>query len=260
MSVAFSPDGTRIAVGHYYFGSVTVWDAEKGAPLLHLKGHTGDINSVAFSPDGKRIVTGSHDRTVRVWDARTGTTLLELKGHSGAVTSVSFSADGSRILTAGGGNAGKAGEVFVWDAPPPKVELVGHTAPIQAAAFSPDGTRIVTASPDGTAKVWDASTGKEVPGAAIPPMNRDNPISPDGRFFARRNGNRVEVIPLVPDEEEIAYRRLHTQANPSRYRAGYLAARVAKDDFAAAFYLNLLPPDERKELEAINAPEKKPKK
>ena len=32
----------------------------------------------------------------------------------------------------------------------------------------------------------------------------------------------------------------------ARYRAGYLAARAAKDDFAAAFYLNLVPPDERK--------------
>src|SRR5262249_42362883 len=30
------------------------------------------------------------------------------------------------------------------------------------------------------------------------------------------------------------------------YRTGYLAARAARDDFAAAFYLNLVPPDERK--------------
>src|SRR5262249_32924901 len=75
---------------------------------------------------------------------------------------------------------------------------------------------------------------------------RSDGISPDGRLFAQVEENRVKVVPLVPDEEEIAYRRLHMQPNPSRYRAGYLAARAARDDFAAAFYLNLIPPDERK--------------
>jgi serine/threonine protein kinase len=38
------------------------------------------------------------------------------------------------------------------------------------------------------------------------------------------------------------------QPNLWRYREGYEAARATKDDFAAAFYLNLLPPDERKAL------------
>jgi len=31
---------------------------------------------------------------------------------------------------------------------------------VASAAFSPDGTRIVTASWDGTARVWNAATGK----------------------------------------------------------------------------------------------------
>ncbi len=382
MSVAFSSDGTRIAVGHFS-NTVTVWDAEKGTPLLDLKGHTGNVFSVAFSADGTRLVTASADRTVRVWDARTGVTLAELKGHSGAVTSVSFSTDGTRILTASGLVAGKPGEVFVWDAPIPKpvVELVGHTGFITAAVFSPDGTRIATGSQDGTVKVWeartgaklldlktrtsnekavafsadgtrlltcdgttakvwdaktgstllelkgkprelvmgafspdgtrivtggfkraekgsqkgaatvwdattgtalveveglatsvdsvafssdgtriftvsrhepakawDARTGKEVLGEAIPPRDRNERTSADRRFFAHVSQNRVQMVPLVPDEEESAYRRLHTQPNPSRYRSGYLAARASKDDFAAAFYLNLIPPDERKGL------------
>jgi WD40 repeat protein len=33
---------------------------------------------------------------------------------------------------------------------------------VRSAAFSPDGTRIVTASEDNTARVWEASTGKEL--------------------------------------------------------------------------------------------------
>jgi hypothetical protein len=45
---------------------------------------------------------------------------------------------------------------------------------------------------------------------------------------------------LQPDEEEPAYRRLHTQPNVRRYREGYEAGRAAKDDFAARFYLDRL--------------------
>ena len=40
--------------------------------------------------------------------------------------------------------------------------LSGHGESVNSAAFSPDGTRVVTASADGTARIWDADTGKEI--------------------------------------------------------------------------------------------------
>jgi Tol biopolymer transport system component len=40
--------------------------------------------------------------------------------------------------------------------------LSGHDDAVNSAAFSPDGTRIVTASGDGTARLWDAATAKEI--------------------------------------------------------------------------------------------------
>jgi len=40
--------------------------------------------------------------------------------------------------------------------------LKGHGDEVWSAAYSPDGQRIVTASFEGTAKVWDAETGKEL--------------------------------------------------------------------------------------------------
>src|SRR5262249_13704048 len=85
-SVAFSPDGTRIASGsegvelkdgqRRDWGEVKVWDAQTGKEVLALKGHTGTVSSVAFSPDGERIASGSYDQTVRVWDAQSGQELL----------------------------------------------------------------------------------------------------------------------------------------------------------------------------------------
>jgi WD40 repeat protein len=46
-----------------------VWDAERGAEVLTLKGHTSTVDSASFSPDGSRVVTGSRDGTAKVWDA-----------------------------------------------------------------------------------------------------------------------------------------------------------------------------------------------
>jgi WD40 repeat protein len=91
LSVAFSPDGTKIVSGSDD-GTIKIWDS--GAPraqyrpsllgqnwrlLACLAGvlgllsektnaHSCETMSVAFSSDGTKIVSGSYDGTIKVWD------------------------------------------------------------------------------------------------------------------------------------------------------------------------------------------------
>ncbi|KAF9465839.1 hypothetical protein BDZ94DRAFT_1306882 [Collybia nuda] len=69
LSVAFSPDGTKI-VSVSDDMTIRLWDAATGKSIgSPFEGHTDTIISVAFSPDGTQVVSGSDDNTIRLWDA-----------------------------------------------------------------------------------------------------------------------------------------------------------------------------------------------
>jgi WD40 repeat protein len=51
---------------------------------------------------------------------------------------------------------------------------------VWSASFSPDGARIVTASNDGTARLWDATTGEEIIGLRHEGSVSSAPFPPDG--------------------------------------------------------------------------------
>ena len=69
-ALAFSPDGSRLAVGGVA-GEVPVYDSETGERITTCQ-VPGGIFAVTFHPDGGRLATGGFDGLVRIFDAATG--------------------------------------------------------------------------------------------------------------------------------------------------------------------------------------------
>ncbi|EMD37410.1 hypothetical protein CERSUDRAFT_49856 [Gelatoporia subvermispora B] len=161
MSVAFSPDGTRIASGSRD-GTVRIWDARTGDMLMDpLEGHDNTVTCVAFSPDGTQIASCSFDRTIRLWNARTGELVMApLEGHEGMVRCVAFSPDGTQIVSGSWDST-----LRLWDAGsgcPLGDAIEGHTGIVSSVMFSPNGLQVVSASHDQTIRLWDVMTRQQV--------------------------------------------------------------------------------------------------
>ncbi len=71
-ALAFSPDGTQIAVGSES-EVVNVYNVADGKLLATLRGHQGVIYAIVFAPDGKQIATGGFDGKVRLYTLPAGT-------------------------------------------------------------------------------------------------------------------------------------------------------------------------------------------
>ncbi len=218
-SVAFSPDGKRLASGSND-GTVKVWDVQTHQELLTFKGHAGagdtrwpGVDCVTFSPDGKRLASVTVGESLKIWDAQTGNVLVS----SGGRGKVTFSPDGTRLATAGSVRDAQTGKsllafklinsrgmtyspdgkrlvntaegqpVKVFDAQSGEelLSLKPHEDRVGDVAFSPDGTRLAVAGRNGTVEIWDATS------------------SPEARTFGEHKNSGISVA-FSPDGKRLA--------------------------------------------------------
>jgi hypothetical protein len=155
-SVAYSPDGRRIASGSSD-SDVRVWDALTGTELAVLGGHKGYVNSVRYSPDGRRIASGSDDGTVRIWDSDRGTELA-VWSERGEVKSLEFSPDGTQLLIVTADPDGLHNRVKLRNAENnARVAVMRKAESVSCVAFSPHGSRIAGGDEYGKLRIWDTS-------------------------------------------------------------------------------------------------------
>jgi len=170
-SIAFSHDGTRIATGAKD-RTVRVWDADTGAELAVLAGHTEEIGDVAFSRDDRLLascsgaksqfvggtLTSATGSELFVWDLDTGTRVHSLEGHAQPARAIDFSPDGRHLVS-----AADDGALRVWDLIDGHDEVqLGHRRAVGAVAYGPDGEVIASGSDDGTVRLWDPRVSRGV--------------------------------------------------------------------------------------------------
>jgi len=155
-SVAWSPDGTRLATGSLD-KTVMTWDA-KGQQVFTFQGHTSPVSGLAWSLDGVRLASCSWDSTVSIWDSVSGRRLRVLKGE-GVLVCVAWSLDGS-TLVAGARN----GNILVWDASTGESEraLAAHTNVVHSVAWSPNGVWLASGAADKVVLIWDSFSSEWV--------------------------------------------------------------------------------------------------
>ena len=76
MSVAFSPDGSKVACGAAD-GTISIFDANAHKRLHKLDGHALAVRALTFSKDSATLYSGSDDAHINVYDVSAGARLVE---------------------------------------------------------------------------------------------------------------------------------------------------------------------------------------
>mmetsp|Transcript_23081 Transcript_23081/g.55228 ORF Transcript_23081/g.55228 Transcript_23081/m.55228 type:complete len:320 (-) Transcript_23081:232-1191(-) len=151
LSVAISPDGTRLAAGSME-GNVALFDLASGKLLHSLEGHCKAVRSLEFTPDSTQLLTASDDMHVHLYDVSSAALIEAFSGHSSWVLGVSCHPNGQCFASGSSDST-----VKLWDmATRTCAQTVEqHSDQVWAVAFRPDGLRMVSASDDQSVAVYD---------------------------------------------------------------------------------------------------------
>jgi len=191
--LAFSPDGSRIAVGGIVSdveGYLRIYDtgAERvriplGSPVFRL--------AMARTPDPV-VAAATGDARVRSFRARTGGEPLVEAVHPSPVTSVSISPDGLFVATGCiDGKARMAKALFgpLWE--------VDHGSAVNAVAISAAGDLVVTAGADRTARILDVQQGKEKSRCTHQGAVTSVVFGPDGTVVATGSNRTTTLVDVA---------------------------------------------------------------
>ncbi|HSH93716.1 MAG TPA: c-type cytochrome domain-containing protein [Roseimicrobium sp.] len=185
MISALSPDGTLV-VGADKSGNLKVTDVAKGTVLRKISNVSkSGVRLMAVSPDAGQIAVLGLDSVLSVWNLQTG---LIVSSHPvvGGVLSMIWIADGKSLAV-----ASEDKSVRVWSVPAAGVaaemamlkELKGAGSTNNSIAISPAADRLVIAGDDGKVRIWSIAEAKMLKEIASTGVTGAD-VSPDGKQLA----------------------------------------------------------------------------
>jgi serine/threonine protein kinase/WD40 repeat protein len=147
-ALAFSPDGTRLAVSHRaVFDSTTpgvvIYELEEGRGIRTLRGLSGRVEKVFYSADGRLVAALSQEWRVAVWDRDAGRLLHVFEVPRGIAVDnagLALSPDGRRFAFAAGTEAclwdlRSGALVKSWTLPPGYQDTLAFAGPDRLISF-----------------------------------------------------------------------------------------------------------------------------
>lgn len=208
-ALAFSPDGTWLAIGGEYKGPLKLWRVGGPDPPRVIEDVKAMYNSVAFSPNGKlltasRISLDPAESVVSVWDSAGKKLLSEYR--QGAFWST-FTPDSKGVAI------GKYLNVEFLD-PLTGRRLSGYPvqtdADVTAGDFAANGKLFATAGGvEKQLKLWDPKTGKMLRTIPIEGEARTLAVSPDAKQVAYAVGKKACMID-TSNGKQIWAAQIHT--------------------------------------------------
>jgi WD40 repeat protein len=153
-AAAFSPDGALLAASDSSDNLYLIDVNRRSFKTISPESYDSDgyVFSMAFSPDGNLLAVLS--RTVRIIDMKTLLQIVAFEGH---------------------------GNAYFWD-----------VRGANSMAFAPSGKVIASAGTDGTVKIWEPETGREILSWSTSKEGVYGiAFSPDGRILATASGDGV---------------------------------------------------------------------